>query len=537
MRWDPLLARTVAAELALRLDRARVRSLLIEPDERRILLYLRESTLVLELHPEAGWISLLDPREPLPSARPLASRVIGVRSLPDESAIVFGLQRIRGKDEGVELVAEYTGNRWNGLVVGYRSRQIRHVLVPRRERERRLEVGHRYEPPPSNERAGRDGELSREEWESIVGSAREPSERRRALLSGVAWTSSVNADALLEGGWERWREMIDPDRWRPHLVDTDRGPQPYPLPLGGGEPVESLLEGIARARGASESTSPEHALLLPTRLLERARRRLRKLEGKARGLARELDAARDPGPVRAIGDLILARYHEVPTGADEVVLTDFEGDEVTIELDPTLPPDQNARTYYDEAARLERVLEKLPARVEEARAQVGEWTALIEAVEGGEEPPETLAERLGPETGDGRRGKGSESPSLPYHRYRSSGGLEIRVGRGARRNDDLTFHHSKPDDIWMHVREAPGAHVILRWGRKENPPRRDLLEAATLAALGSEARNSGTVPVDWTRRKYVRKPRNAPPGAVLPDRVETVFVEPDPTLRDRLEIE
>ena len=536
MRWDPLLARAVATELDARLDRARVRSLLLEPDERRILVYLRESTLVLELHPEAGWISLLGPREPLPSARPLASRVVGVRSLPDESAIVFGLQRVRGKDEGVELVAEFTGNRWNGLVVGYRSRQIRHVLVPRKERERTLEVGHRWDPPPSNERAGRDGELDREGWEAIVGPPGDP-ERRRKLLSGVAWSSSLNADLLLEGGWERWREMLDPDTWAPHLVPTERGLQPYPFPLGGGERGESFLDAIARARGAAESTSPEHELLLPTRLLERARRRLKKLEGKARGLARELESAGDPAPVRAVGDLILARFHEVPTGTDEVVLTDFEGNEVAVELDPTLSPDGNARRYYDEAARLERVREKLPQQVEAARHAAGEWRERIEAVEAGREPPEGLAELLGPEPEGQRQGKGGESPSLPYHRYRSSGGLEIRVGRGARRNDDLTFHHSRPDDIWMHVREAPGAHVILRWGRKENPPRRDLLEAATLAALASEARNAGTVPVDWTRRKYVRKPRNAPPGAVVPDRVETVFVEPDPDLKNRLEVE
>jgi predicted ribosome quality control (RQC) complex YloA/Tae2 family protein len=82
---------------------------------------------------------------------------------------------------------------------------------------------------------------------------------------------------------------------------------------------------------------------------------------------------------------------------------------------------------------------------------------------------------------------------------------------------------------------AAGAHVILRWqDRTANPPARDLHEAAVLAALHSRARTSGTVPVDWTRRKYVRKPRKAPPGAVVPDRVSTLFVEPDPALAARL---
>jgi len=70
--------------------------------------------------------------------------------------------------------------------------------------------------------------------------------------------------------------------------------------------------------------------------------------------------------------------------------------------------------------------------------------------------------------------------------------------------------------------------VILRWGRKdENPPQRDLADAAIAAAVHSGARHSGTVAINWTRRKYVRKPRKAPPGSVLADRVKTVFVEPD----------
>jgi predicted ribosome quality control (RQC) complex YloA/Tae2 family protein len=118
--------------------------------------------------------------------------------------------------------------------------------------------------------------------------------------------------------------------------------------------------------------------------------------------------------------------------------------------------------------------------------------------------------------------------------YKSSGGIEIRVGRGARHNDDLTFHHSAPDDVWLHARHAAGAHVVLRWSAEDNPPARDLSEAAVLAALASKARGSGTVPVDWTRRKHVRKPRRSPPGQVLVDRARTLFVEPDPALEEKL---
>jgi predicted ribosome quality control (RQC) complex YloA/Tae2 family protein len=144
-----------------------------------------------------------------------------------------------------------------------------------------------------------------------------------------------------------------------------------------------------------------------------------------------------------------------------------------------------------------------------------------------------VLELLGPEEPT-ERGQVT-GPALPYRAYRSSGGLEIRVGRGARHNDDLTFHHASPDDVWLHARDSAGAHVVLRWPGPGSPPARDLAEAATLAALHSRARTSGSAPVDWTLRKYVRKPRKSPPGRVVADRIETVFVEPSEALLERLE--
>jgi predicted ribosome quality control (RQC) complex YloA/Tae2 family protein len=141
---------------------------------------------------------------------------------------------------------------------------------------------------------------------------------------------------------------------------------------------------------------------------------------------------------------------------------------------------------------------------------------------------------LGPRTTRSTTQPPDHGPALPYRVFRSSGGLEIRVGRGARHNDELTFRHSAPGDVWLHARHVGGAHVILRWPGPGNPPARDLAEAATLAALHSKARTSGSVPVDWTLRKYVRKPRKAPPGRVAADRVATLFVRPEPALLETL---
>jgi predicted ribosome quality control (RQC) complex YloA/Tae2 family protein len=535
MRWDPLVTAALARELEDRLERVRLRAFLLDEKSRRALFWFREGTLVLEMHPSAGWISWLEASEPLPGARPLASRLVSARALPDESALVLGFQRVRGRDEGVEVMVEWVGNRWNLAVVGYRSRVIRHVLVSRVERSRSLTVGAPYEPPPGTGREGVEGDLTRGRWDTILEeSGSDPATRRRTLVQSVAWTSSLNADRFLEAdGYEAWRRALTPETWSSLLLETSRGLQPYPVSLSPHPErhVDGLLEAVGEARAAQEE-DPSRTLLLPPGLLDRARKQLGSLEGRARGMARELDKARDPAPLRAMGDLILARYHQIPRGTDRVTLVDFEGEEVEVELDPTLPPNENAERFYKEASRVERARSELPRRIETARKKAALWRDRVKGLEGGTEDPAEIARLLGPD-GSAPTG-GQQAPSLPYRSFQSSLGREIRVGRGAKGNDELTFHHSSPEDIWLHVRQAPGAHVILRWQSREAPPRQDLLEAAILAALNSEARHSGSVPVDWTRRKHVRKPRKAPPGAVTPGQVQTVFVEPDPTLPQRL---
>jgi predicted ribosome quality control (RQC) complex YloA/Tae2 family protein len=108
------------------------------------------------------------------------------------------------------------------------------------------------------------------------------------------------------------------------------------------------------------------------------------------------------------------------------------------------------------------------------------------------------------------------------------------VGRGAASNDALTFRWASPNDVWLHARGAAGAHVVLRWQRDEPPPARDLEEAALLAAWHSKARGATVVPVDWTRRKHVRKPRGGSPGLVVVQHARTIMARPDAATERRL---
>ncbi|MCY0881330.1 MAG: NFACT RNA binding domain-containing protein, partial [Firmicutes bacterium] len=123
--------------------------------------------------------------------------------------------------------------------------------------------------------------------------------------------------------------------------------------------------------------------------------------------------------------------------------------------------------------------------------------------------------------------------NLPYREFRSLHGYAIFVGKNKESNQDLTFHKAKPDDIWLHVKQSPGSHVILATG-KTDPPLEDLLDAAHLAAFYSTAQHSSMIPVDYTRRKWVRKRAHAEAGQVLYQREKSLFITPDTDRLKRL---
>ncbi len=535
IRWDAPLARGVAHELDGRLTGARLRGLVLDADTREARLIFRGVQLLWRLHPERGVVRLLNEEPGTEPALPLRGRLRRVHTPPDERIVRLVFLPERRTQRAVDVVVELLGNQWNLLVVDAASGTVRHVLRTR-ERGRVLRVGQPYTPPPPSRRVGRDGDLSPEEWEALL-VALPATSPESELVRRVAWTSPLNAPSLISlpvaESYALWRRLAGREEPAPTLLETSRGLQPYPAPLPHlpGRPATSLLDAFTEADvgGRDADTAggvPEALLRRAEAVLDQARRRHTRLVA-------ELDATPDPEALRSTGHLLLAHLHAVPSGAPWVELTDFDGTRRRVELDPTLPPARQAERYFQEAARAERARARLPGLIRAAAAEVARLErCLAQAREGGLSPEGLVAE-LPPASPSSPQG-GAPEESLPYRSYRSSGGLEIRVGRGSRHNDELTFRHASPDDIWLHARHAAGAHVILRWGRRENPPARDLEEAAILAALHSKARGSGTVPVDWTRRKYVRKPRKAPPGAVVPDRVKTLFVTPDPRLPERL---
>ncbi len=549
MIWDAALTSAVAKELNGHLRGARLRAHFFDWNRRKLTLFFRSHTLRWSLHPGEGWVTLSDAVEPPDESRRLAAEVLGVQALPDERVVRIPLRKIRGRVRRNSVILELITNQWNALVVEEPGEWIRHILWTRRSGTRDLSVGQAYSPPDPSTRLGRDREFTPGEWAELV---REPRENPNALLETVAFSSPLNLPALLEregsstsessetgmggagaglAGYPLWLRLKSQESPEPCVLETPRGNQPYPFLIKGFTStsfptVLAAMEVVAE--GSSTGSAPDHGLL------DQVGRAVHQMRGRVKGLEREMAEAADPEVFRMKANLLLARLGEVKKGATEISLTGFHGEVVSLRLDPTLSPHENAEAFYREAARQERAQEKLPPLLESTRRRLEELEHLEEEVREGTISPEEARALLPAGPKRGRRGGPGSEVRLPYKRYRSSGGLEIRVGRGSSDNDALTFQHSRREDVWLHAREASGAHVVLRWTDDASPPARDLADAAGLAALHSKARHAGIVPVDWTRRKHVRKPRRTPPGTVVLEKATTLFVEPDPALPDRL---
>jgi predicted ribosome quality control (RQC) complex YloA/Tae2 family protein len=320
--------------------------------------------------------------------------------------------------------------------------------------------------------------------------------------------------------------------------DADLAPQEAvalaPIPLEGRGRLAlhppSWLEAaalflLARARGARFERARKEALHDTVQ----KRRRLAQLEAHLLGDLRGLpEAAR----LRREAEALLAssgRFDPV-AGTAEVPDPYAPAQRLLVAVDPTLSAPGNADRLFAKARRIEKARRQVEARLAETRVALEEEGArearLREARDLADvEPPP------GAEGGGGGRETGTTT-GLGSRHYLTARGFSLLVGRGAKENHHLTFHVARPEDVWLHARDVPGAHVILRdpEGRAGGE---DFREAAEVAAFFSEARAAAQVDVHVTRRKHLRPTRGGR-GRVVIAHSDTVRVAPrDPEGRLR----
>lgn len=333
-----------------------------------------------------------------------------------------------------------------------------------------------------------------------------PSAKRPRLVPGEPWSPPGGPPRSAPAGPGRLAAALGP---APGVLD-DLAPDPR-APLSwlvetrlGGQAVE-----VERARTASD-------------LRERLRRKLARAQSLTAGLELRAAAAGQAERVRDDGELVKLALPRLARGMASIEVDDVFSDGVkrVLALDPRRTPRENVELYFERYRKLVRAEASVHQELELARGKARDLAALLEELERTESDPQELEARalasglLDPrQEGDARKRRPPEARK-PYRTFQGTRGSEIRVGRSARDNDELTFKHSRGNDLWLHTADAPGSHVVLRLANAPEPDPEDLLDAAHLAVHFSPLRGAARAQVHIARRKEVHKPRGAKPGLV-----------------------
>ncbi|MCA0988014.1 Rqc2 family fibronectin-binding protein [Guptibacillus algicola] len=260
----------------------------------------------------------------------------------------------------------------------------------------------------------------------------------------------------------------------------------------------------------------------------------KKNEKKIKKLTKTIQEAKSADKYQLLGELLTANMHMVKRGDAEVEVQNYydeEGGTVTIELNPLKSPSDNAQQYFKKYNKAKNSINVLEEQIENAHEEIAYLEQLLQQLSSAsprdiEEIREELEEE-GYIKKRSRKQKKKKNSKPQLDTYESTDGTEILVGKNNKQNEYLTNKLAARSETWLHTKDIPGSHVVIR---DRDYSEQTLLEAANLAAYFSKARESGSVPVDYTEVRNVKKPNGAKPGFVTYDHQNTLFVTPDEDL-------
>ncbi len=263
-------------------------------------------------------------------------------------------------------------------------------------------------------------------------------------------------------------------------------------------------------------------------------RAVRKQAARMQELA---DSEKSDG-LRVAGELLTANLHAFQKGDRAVTVQNwYDGTELTIPLDVRLAPAANAQKYFRDYKKRQtaaKMLEKLLADGAHEEVYLQSVLYEIDAAESEAEFDSVRAELKSAGYLKYYKPRDKKQKPLPFYRYVSADGFAILAGRNNEQNERLSLKMARGRDLWFHVKNAPGAHVVVM-SEGRDIPLATQNEAAMLAVWHSGQRHSAKVPVDYTEVKHLRKTGDLPPGMVLYEHYETAYVTPDEAAIKRLE--
>lgn len=265
-------------------------------------------------------------------------------------------------------------------------------------------------------------------------------------------------------------------------------------------------------------------------LLHVIRKNLQRNKKKLKKLSNELKATENADEYRIKGEVLTTYLYQIKRGMTKIALPNFydNNKEITISLSNQLSPSQNAQKYFKKYQKLKNAVTFINEQIELTKKEVAYLEEIQTQIELA--TPTDLNDIKTELQQEGyikkKQQKSKHSSRVKINKPESfiaSDGTEILVGKNNLQNEKLTLHTAKKTDIWLHAKNIPGSHVIIK---SNNPSDETLFEAAMLAAYFSKFRSSANVPIDYVQVKNIRKPNGSKPGFVIYEGQKTLTVTP-----------
>ena len=481
-------------------------------------------------------------------------RVVGVRALECDRILEIEIEHFDelGDKSRKRIVCEFMGKHSNIIFIGADNRIIDSARRVNEQISSVREVlpGLRYEMPPAHGKlpydrvtpeallsamSGMNGPLHRLIAQCVSGMSAQMARELayRATGSEDAHTDEIDLAAACASVSASLSDI--PSQIAPAILYGDDGApvdavafeyrsraalraERYPS-------ISEALDTFYRSRDMSERLKQKSAALHRAlkKNIERCERKLALQQEALLGSQRMEE-------YRLKGELLTANLHLARKGETSVDVPDYYSEGmplVRVELDPRLSPGQNAQRYFKLYQKARNAQTLAAEQIEKTSAELDYLEGQLDNLEKCQAEAELFElraelERFGYVKANRNRRQMKQLPPSQPMRFTAPSGRVILVGKNNLQNDKLTGT-AQPNEVWLHAKDMPGSHVIIVG---ENPDDETLLFAARLAALYSKGRTSSRVPVDYTLRRFVKKPGGAKPGFVIYTNQHTLYVQP-----------
>ncbi len=551
MAFDGLFTRSMSKELS-KLVTGRITKI-HQPNALEIMLQIRAAganhKLLISIHPSYARMHITNRPVDNPADPPMFCMLLrkhleggfiqAITSPPGERIIEMTVESKNEIGDAVtrKLIVEIMGRHSNCILIDGSNNRIldslKH-LPPSVNSYRTVLPGQTYIAPPEQDKVNPFAATD-EEIATFFARPRDAKE----VVQHFAGFSPLHANELLY----RLDGTNHPHVFHTFLQDIEQAVQP--TYKENGKVVFSPIQ-LQHIEGA-ETTYDTLGELLDRVFFARAERdRVKQQAGDLeRWLSNEIDKLRlklkklDQDYARAsnleefqlYGELLMANLYQFEKGASSVSVDNYyTGESVTIPVSPRKTPVENAQSYYTKYNKAKNALVMIVEQKKKAEDEITYFEMLSQQVQQAapadiEEIREELAEqgylRL-------RASKKKKKPTKPLpETFTSSTGTAISVGKNNKQNDYLTFKMAKKSETWLHTKDIPGSHVVIH---SDDPDETTLHEAAILSSYFSKARESSSVPVDYTEVRHVKKPNGSKPGFVIYFEQKTLYVTPDESI-------